>query len=348
MRFCMDYHDREFFLSRVRAGFNLVNYNYKDIKIYPPTIEDEFEANAFYQKIYNRCLNDELLTEQECHQLLIEQGLWREKDDQELEQVKKDIEKLKVDIFSKRNEKKTVERLRAYLRMIEKALEKKESEKQVYYGNTCEAISQLEKNSFLIKRGCFLGSDPMVDDEFDYKALLNLYYEQMLKEYEVREIARTDPWKTYWSLKDSAKLFNTNGRELSIDQKNLMIWSKMYDSISESMEAPSDQVINDDDMLDGWFILQRKKSEKEKGRQDLESSLTNSKIANASEVFVFAQDHEHAARIEELNDLNGKIKKKERMAVIKNMGEASDTDFKDQKIKLGNQRAEQFKSRFRS
>jgi hypothetical protein len=343
----MDYHDREFFVSRIRAGFNLVDYNYKIIKIYPPTLDDEFESNAFYQKVYNRCLNDELLTEKECHQLLVQQGLWREKDDVEIKQVKKDIEKLKIDIFSKRNEKKEVQRLKAYLRIIEKALEKKELEKQVYYGNTCEAIAQIEKNCFLLKKGCYLGSDLMIDDEFDYKSLLNLYYEQILKDYEIREIARTDPWKTQWSLKDNTDLYKDNHRELTVDQKNLLIWSRLYDSISESMEAPSEQVMEDDDMLDGWLILQRKKSEKEKGRQDLESSLTNSKIASASEVFVFAQDEEHAARIEELNDLNGKVKKKERMIVIKRQGEASDTDFQDQKIKLGNQKAEQFKSRFR-
>jgi hypothetical protein len=344
----MDYHDREFFVSRLRAGYHIVNYNYKKIKIYPPTVEDEFEANVYYQKIYNRCLNDDLLTEEECHQLLVRQGLWTEKDDKEIEQAKKDIEKLKVEIYSKRNEKKIVARSRAYLRAIEKALDNKQSDKQVYYGNTCEAIAQLEKNTFLLKSGCYIGSDPLDDEDFDYKGLLNLYYEQILKESQIREIARTDPWRTYWSLKDSTKLFKDNGRELTVDQKNLLIWAKMYDSINESMDAPSDQVINDDDMLDGWFILQRKKSEKEKGRQDLESSLNNDKIANSSEVFVFAQDHEHAARIEELNDITGKVVKKERLAVIKNQGEASDLDFKDQKIRLGNQRAEQFKSRFRS
>ena len=348
MRFCMDYSERELFVSRIRAGFNIIDYGSFNVKVYPPTIEDELEANMHYQKCYNRCLNDDLLTEEECHQLLISQGLWSENNDKEIEQVKKDIEKLKVKIYSNRNEKKVVNITRAYLRMIEKALSKKQEEKNVYYGNTCEAISQMEKNLFLIKRTSYIGSELITDEEFDFNRLLNSYYEQIIVETDIRELARKDPWRTYWSLKDQAKLFKDNGRELSIDQKNILIWANLYDNIAQSLEAPSDQVINDDDMLDGWFIIQRKKSETEKGRQDLESSLTNQKIANSSEVFVFAHDTEHAARIEDLNDITGKMVKKERLEVVKNQGTASDTDFKDQKIKLGNQRADQFKSRFRS
>ncbi len=348
MRFCMDYHDREFFVSRIRAGFNLIDYNFQKIKVYPPTIEDEFEANVHYQKVYNKCLMDDLLTEEECHELLKQQGLWTDKDEKEIEQVRKDIEKLKIQIYQNRNDKKMVARSRAFLRLIEKALRKKDADKQIYYENTCEAISQLEKNVFLLKRGCFIGSEAIKDDEFDYKGLLNLYYEQILKEETVRELARTDPWRTVWSIKENVKLFKDSDRELTIDQKNLLIWTSMYESIGESMEAPSDEVLADDDMLDGWLILQRKKSETQKGRSDLESSLNNEKIANSSEVFVFAHDQSHAANIEELNDLTGKITKKERLSIIKGQGEASDLDFKDQKIRLGNQRAEQFKSRFRS
>ena len=38
----------------------------------------------------------------------------------------------------------------------------------------------------------------------------------------------------------------------------------MYDNVYESHERPNDKIIEDDDCLDGWFIVQRRKHEKDK------------------------------------------------------------------------------------
>ena len=44
----------------------------------------------------------------------------------------------------------------------------------------------------------------------------------------------------------------------------------MYDNIQESMDCPTEDVINDDDMLDGWFIVQNRKREKDKKEKDVD------------------------------------------------------------------------------
>ena len=133
---------------------------------------------------------------------------------------------------------------------------------------------------------------------------------------------------------------------LSIDQKNIIVWSRMYDNIQESMDCPSDDVIQDDDMLDGWFIVQRKKQEKEKAKAELESGLTNSKISNSDEIFVVAGSKGDAERINDMNDIHGVMTKKERMAVIQKQGEAKDLDFRDQQLKVRRQSNEQYKGKF--
>ena len=121
----------------------------------------------------------------------------------------------------------------------------------------------------------------------------------------------------------------------------------MYDNIQESMECPSDKVIEDDDALDGWFIEQRRKNEREKAVGVIEDSIQNDKIKNSQEVIVFADNKTDAKTIHEMNSPNSKVIKKERQEVIKEKGSAVDLDFADQKMRLGNMAHEQFKNKFR-
>jgi hypothetical protein len=121
----------------------------------------------------------------------------------------------------------------------------------------------------------------------------------------------------------------------------------MYDSVQESMDCPSDDVVNDDDMLDGWFILQKKKRDQEKVQSEIEQSTSNSKISNSDEIFVMAGSQKDADKINDSNTHHVQQIKKQRMAVIKHKGAASDLDFQDQQLKMRQQSNEMFKGKFR-
>jgi hypothetical protein len=54
--------------------------------------------------------------------------------------------------------------------------------------------------------------------------------------------------------------------------------------------------------LDGWFIVQRRKHEKDKKQKEVDGMLTNEKIANSQEVFLVAQDNQEASEIYGLNN----------------------------------------------
>jgi hypothetical protein len=202
---------------------------------------------------------------------------------------------------------------------------------------------------FLLEACSYVGGEKLDPDSVELNNLLNRYYSLILKEVESREIARSEPWRSVWSLKDDnvVKLFSNTDRELSVDQKNLLVWSRMYDNIQESMECPSDKVIEDDDALDGWFIEQRRKNEREKAIAVVEDSIQNDKIKNSQEVIVFTDNKTDANTVHEMNSPNAKVIKQERKQVVKEKGSAVDLDFADQKMKLGNMAHEQFKNKFR-
>jgi len=345
----MDLSEREFLVFRIRSGVYKLPYNGFNIKILTPTIEDEFESCEVYDRSYYEAMNDDIMTHEECVEWMMEDELWTYEEDLKIKQIIEEIENLKVNVYKKYNNGRLRESARIYLRAAENGLKKLENKKNSYYGNTCEGIAQLDKSMFLLEACSYVGGEKIDPDSVELNDLLNKYYSLILKEADSREIARSEPWRSIWTLRETNtfKLFSNIKRELSIDQKNLLIWSRMYDNIQESMDCPSNKVIEDDDALDGWFIEQRRKNEREKAVGVIEDSIQNDKIKNSQEVLVFADNKTDAQTIHEMNSPNSKVIKKERQETIKEKGSAVDLDFNDQKMRLGNMAHEQFKNKFR-
>lgn len=341
----MNPYEREYFVSRLRTGFYTIADGSTKVKLLSAKIEQEYEVNEFYMEVYEGCVRDGLSTQDEMLDWMIEEDLWSEEKEKQIEVAEKDIENLKVQIFENRSKKQARDHARKYLRRAENTLKKLRSEKEEYFLNSCEGVASTEKAYKLFEMCCFLGDEPY---SFPNQNIPQLYYSwlsSILREKQIRELARTDPWRSYWALRDRGNLFANQNTELTIDQKNILIWSQMYDNIQESMNCPSESVIEDDDMLDGWMVIQKRKSVSDKAQAELESGL-NSKVANSDEVYIMTDNAKDAQTINDMNSIGAQAVKKERMAVIKNKGEAKDIDFRDQKMKYSNLQNAQFKGRF--
>jgi len=345
----MDFSEREFLLYKIRSGYYKINLGGFTIKIVPPTIEDILESCEVYDKSYYESLNEDIMTQEECLNWMFDTELWTYEEDEKIKKTEKEAENLKVNVFKNFNNSKLRESARLYLKAAEKALKDLFDKKHVYHANTCEGIAELDKALFLLERCSYIGGERLDFNMIDQNDLLSKYYSSILKEKESREIARTEPWKSIWILRESNtfNLFNNNGRELSIDQKNLLVWSRMYDNIQESLECPSDKVIDDDDALDGWFIEQRRKQQRDRVIDQVEGSIQSDKIKNSQEIIVFANNKEEVEAIHEMNSPTSKMIKREREAVLKTNKKAADLDFQDQKLKLSNLSNQQFKQKFR-
>ena len=106
----------------------------------------------------------------------------------------------------------------------------------------------------------------------------------------------------------------------------------MYDNIYESMECPSDDVISDDDAIDGWFIIQREKRDKQQKEAGLESMLSD-KTKNADEIMLMTnpRDKENIESIYSMNDAQGKMVTKSRFKQVEEQGEVKYQNFGDMK-----------------
>ena len=345
----MQHYERELFVSRVRSGVYLLDHDGIKLKIVTPTIEEELQIAEAYHKAYQDSLEDDFMTEEQTLEWMKSRDLWTEEDEQKIDGLKKDLERLRMEIFNNRNKDDLRERIRRYIRAGEKQLSEQIDKKNAFISNTCEGVAMVEKSCEFIKTCTYYGNERYDFERLSIEFVLHLFQQKILSEKQIREIARNEPWRSVWMLRDSNsyKLFSNADRELSVDQKNLLVWSRMYDNIQESMDCPTDDVIEDDDLLDGWFIVQRKKREKERAEAEFEDSNKNDKIKNSGEIFMIASNKKEADKINMLNDTHGQTVKKQRMQSVKSGRASRDLDFQDVKIDMNAKSNQMFKDKFR-
>ncbi len=346
----MKQHEREYFISRIRSGIYKLDFKEVTLRLISPTIEQELEINQVYSQTYSKAEKDGIMCHEDLLKWMKQRGLWTQEDEDKEKSLEKDIERFKVELFYAKNQEGKRNQIRRILKAGKEQLSNHTAKKFENYENTCEGIASAEKVSAMLKLCTFTKDNELFDFvSVPVEHVLKLYGLQVLSEVSIRELARNDPWRNVWLLKDSNSynLFANKDTELNADQRHILLWSRMYDNVQESMDCPSDDVIQDDDMLDGWFIIQKKKQDKQKAEADIAESTQNSKIANSDEIFVMAQSKDDAERINSTNTYQSQKVKEQRMSVIKERGEAADLDFLDQKLKLRQQSNEQYKGKFR-
>jgi hypothetical protein len=350
----MKQHEREYFTSRIRSGIININLDVINLRIQPITLEEELKIQESYLLAYRKAKQDGFLENDEILENLRTRGVWTAKDDEKEKGLEQDIESLKVQLFQNKNKSDWVQQIKRYLTAGRQQLNEVLEKKHQFFENSCEGIAQVEKAKKLIELSCYKlepdGNLMRYDfSEIPIDHIIKLYGYQLLSEGSIREIARSEPWRSTWVLRDSNayELFANKGKQLTQDQKSLLVWSRMYDNVQESLDAPSDDVIEDDDMLDGWFIIQRKKRDQEKAKSDIEKATSNSKIANSSEIFVMAHSKKDADRINNSNTFHAQKIKEQRIKLLQNKGAAEDLDFQDQQLKTRQQSNEMYKGKFR-
>lgn len=327
----MDYHMREFLVSQTKLG---IVYN-ENFIIEPFKTISLIQSYKIYQESYDECLLNEIMTNEETLLWLEVEGLWTNKKEQEIKDSQDHMDNIKVEMFKSALDKQKVESLRKQLRGIEKSIIRASSYKSSLLQNTCEANSEYEQRTWLILQSVKVtNKDFLIEDHIN--TIYSVFQDNLLEDRDIRELARKEPWHSFWTVSEKGKfpLFKQyKDRELTHNQKNLLLWSQTYDNIQESLDCPDKDVIDDNDLLDGWFILQSRERQNEKKKKLLDTSIGNAKIQNSSEVFMIGQSEEHVKAIQSMNSNYNQIVLNQRLAKIANAHTSVDIcDFEDKKL----------------
>jgi hypothetical protein len=332
--------NKELIVSRIISGTLRLEGGYT---LKNPTAEATYVANEIAEQANEDGVLSGAISDAEAVKMLYDQGLWDFKQEELLQRIPKDIEDFKVKLFE--CVFKSVER-KAIKELIAKAKEKLLSlltMKSSFNHLTYNYQANLLKSKFLIFSSVYYKGKKLFQDEVDIfwdladsdliERVLHLKNEASLGETEFRELARTDPWRSYWSLKKDT-LFGIPVINYTDEQRSICAWSSLYDSVYEHPKCPSDEVIKDDDMMDGWMIIQRRERNKHMEAEDI---VTNEKIRNSDEVYIPAQTKEDARKVDDLNSPHVKQIKQNRFTFLAKVGEAKHGEFPDVKREIGMQ-----------
>lgn len=308
----MDNNRKEMLIARVQSG----QTKFSSYTLTQPTFEVQERAAELYDEALEEALFEGLITREEALDLLLSQHLWTPDLEKELLTLEEDIDKVKIKLYEMYRKK----RERGAAHKILKVAKKRRLELLELKGSleffTAEGFANWVKYRFLVRNSL----SPLIDLESVVDAAIAHLISIRPTEGELREIARTEPWRSIWaSQKDPPR---------SEEHRTLVCLSQMYDHILEASEPPPDEIINDDDALDGWLLKRRKENKSALSKKSLEDGL-NDKVANSHEIFIMAEDGDEAEEIDNMNDSYNRMLKRQREAVIKQKGVVGELDLPD-------------------
>lgn len=283
---------QEFLIQSIRAG----TVHYKNLRIVPATIDQNMKSCEVFSKTYDRCLDSGVMTEEQMEQWMIATKLLPSDFKKLQDTFNKEIDNQKLSLYKSRQSAKKVNQIRYLLNELRSDLLNLRRPKNEFSQNTCEFIAHLDQRMYILRCTTMYGKKKYTGSNF--AKVFAIWQDSLLSETTIRELARCYSWKSIWNIHKSNKIgslfkqYKRKNIDLTVNQRNLITWSNIYDNVSESMDCPSEDVISDDDMLDGWFIDQKNKREKEAKKDSISDKIKSSKIANANHVFVMAEDEE--------------------------------------------------------
>lgn len=301
---------------------------YKGLTLKRPTTSIEYEADLVYEETHQESLSytipfSEMLLK------LIEHDLWTPEQENRFTELPKLIEEGKVNLYENRTRSETLKNIRRTLADLRSEFLTLFSLRHAYDAYTCEGVANFTKLSSIVRLSVFK-QEKLYRFKGDLEEIIQEFQKNTLNDEKLREVARHEVWQGYWTaIKNGIKVFS----DLTDEQRKLIRISSFYDSLRQSPDCPPDWVIEDDDMLDGFLISNRKKNEKESNERDLEGTLSD-KVKNCSEVYIVCENQEDAQKVYGMNSTYAKAAMGAREKVIAEKGIVNEVDLPDVRKQL--------------
>ncbi len=342
---------REELVYQVMTGELIITIGGTTYILKPADPHIRLRAATIYKDTIRDSRFDSWLTDKGCLHLLVKHKMCSADIDANIKTIDKEIENLKVRLFTSLFIPDVHSKTRKHLEMVKIKQLEMLATRHCFDHLTATGFAEMVKRQYLVFETLYVENNSQkvwTDQDKVDSLLLEQITSEMISNSvdiaELREVARNDPWRNYWNI-NKGNPFNLHDTlYLTDEQRTLVLFSRMYDSAYEHPNCPPDDVIKDDDLFDGWMLYERRKNEKDKITSQFEERMNKrgGKMKDSDEVFLVAKSKEDAARINALNDTHGHIVKAQRKAVVKRQGKAVDANFQDRKIQLQQARNEQF------
>lgn len=317
------------YLSRILSGYYYFILNNQKYKLVYPDISIRYQAEIYANEEKDSNKYNEWLTDEDILDYLISHGMWSREGDSNLKDIEEKIEDHKVDLYKNVLNPNNIKTVKRHLDGARKSYNRLYNLRHSFDHLTLNGYSESIKNQYLLIYSIYTNNDERVFNSIEDSdnLMLNAFADHISSNIidigTFRQIARSDIWRNYWSANKNG-VFDNAVVNWTDEQKTLVVLTKMYDSAHEHTECPPDSVFEDDDMFDGWMIMQRRENEKNRSKQRTEKMLEGKKLNRAQEVYLVASSQEEVKNIYGLNDNQSRSIIKERESVIEKTGQGID------------------------
>ncbi len=316
-----------------------------------PSPAYKLQASILYDSTLRECELLGILTPEQMLEIMISNNLWSMDEETELNSTPARLDALKLEMYNRycNFQSTRVEQVRKTLDAMRQRQGELSRRKHQYDFYTTSGLAEHIRLQFLISKNLVNEEEKKIEDieersEFWLSQIMQSYMTNKPDELQLRQLAKYPKWRMIWSSgRQEGRVFGVPSVWLTEEQQAVISWSKLYDNVNEHPESPPDEVIEDDDLLDGWIIAEQNKRTKE--RKERDKGGRNKR--GAQEVFIPAESSEDAKRIEGLNDASEQFVKRQRMAALKKQGQVSEQHMPDSKQQISIQAAQQFRDRLK-
>jgi len=347
----MDAADKNRLISRISWGcisatVSTCDNNLISLLLRQPSIKEQAQSAVVYSTELQRSILTGTQTEDELLQNSIAFGQWSSEQESQIAGLQDDIHKIRRGLLDYWSNITKLEQARSLLRRAEKVLIEKLNKRHLLLQTSAEAHAEMCQQRFLISKitetldgqpfwpttECF---DSYNDTDL-VSQLCDIFFDKSrVSTATIRCLARSQQWRLYWEVtKTTNDLFDGPVSSWSINQRELAYWSTVYDSVYGSIDRPAKYVIDDDDLLDSWFIRQ---GEKIDGRAT-NGLADRPKKPGRNEEFIVT-DQEGAKRVYDMNDSMSRAKIRAKQQTINKHGVVREQDMPDSQNEMRQQLA---------
>ena len=127
-------------LNKILSGNILVQTRNNILTVRQPDAGTRYLADFFAEQVYEEAFKQNIYLQEELEELIIENGWWTQDEEDELKQIPKDIEQMKVDYFNSFLRDDTKALIKRGIREREDRFEKLTQDKYRFFNYTCESL----------------------------------------------------------------------------------------------------------------------------------------------------------------------------------------------------------------
>lgn len=259
----------------------IVNISDKIFYIHNISLPLRNKAISLKDRVYKQAIKEGVSSDEELVKDAISAGILTPEYEKELADINVQVKDLTDNGLKN---KSIVKRKKAQseLKRLQAALHKINDSRNKLYVNSADYLANeayiycLMHECVFDENDCKLWKDETDlynmrrDDPKLFSELINEFVSGNISDTKtIRQIARSYEWRLQWNLckEDLSQIFCCPVSSFNLNQKALIYWSRVYDSVYEDANKPSEDVIQDDDLLDDWLLERHNSDPKAQHKQ---------------------------------------------------------------------------------